>query len=440
MRSRADSDEQTTAAGGEPQSRRQFLRGLGACVALPAFASLAPSRLLAAGATAGAGLATTATGAPLRAAFVYFPNGAIPSAWWPKAEAPTSHSEPHAPAARAGQGPGPGPRRAGPPDGRRRAGRRRRPRPRQRHVPDRRPPEEERHRHPRRRLDRPGDRHAGRPPHPVPLARAGLRRGPQDRGVRFRLLLRLPVQPLLELADDADAAGVQPAARLRAALRRRRARRAAGEPEAPPGRSSGRSSTSSSTTPAALQRRLDSDDQAKLDQYLTGVREIETRIEKAERFGEAPDPDVDTPAGIPADYAEYVQLMYDMLVLAFQTDSTRVATLLLAHDGSNRSFDHIGISEGHHDLTHHQNRPRLDREGRRHRPLVRPAVRQVPGEARGDEGRRRQLAAAQLDDRLRQRQRRRQPPHARQPAGPPGRRRRRHAHARAATSSTAPSR
>jgi hypothetical protein len=49
--------------------------------------------------------------------------------------------------------------------------------------------------------------------------------------------------------------------------------------------------------------------------------------------------------------------MFDMLVLAFQTDSTRVATLMLAHDGSNRSFDQIGISEGHHDLTHHQNRP-----------------------------------------------------------------------------------
>ena len=48
--------------------------------------------------------------------------------------------------------------------------------------------------------------------------------------------------------------------------------------------------------------------------------------------------------------------MYDLLVLAFQTDSTRVATLLLAHDGSNRSFDHIGISEGHHDLSHHRNR------------------------------------------------------------------------------------
>jgi Protein of unknown function (DUF1552) len=48
--------------------------------------------------------------------------------------------------------------------------------------------------------------------------------------------------------------------------------------------------------------------------------------------------------------------MYDILVLAFQTDSTRVATLMLAHDGSNRSFDHIGIVEGHHDLTHHRNR------------------------------------------------------------------------------------
>src|SRR4029077_3238356 len=64
----------------------------------------------------------------------------------------------------------------------------------------------------------------------------------------------------------------------------------------------------------------------------------------------------DTPVGVPSDYEEYVQLMFDLLVLAFQTDSTRVATLMLAHDGSNRSFDHIGISEGHHDLTHHRNR------------------------------------------------------------------------------------
>jgi len=107
----------------------------------------------------------------------------------------------------------------------------------------------------------------------------------------------------------------------------------------------------------AMQRRLAAEDAKKLDQYLDGVRQIETRIEKAERFGEVRDPAVETPAGVPADYEEYVQLMFDMLVLAFHTDSTRVATLMLAHDGSNRSFDHIGISEGHHDLTHHQNRP-----------------------------------------------------------------------------------
>ena len=105
-----------------------------------------------------------------------------------------------------------------------------------------------------------------------------------------------------------------------------------------------------------MQRRLGSEDQEKLDQYLTGVREIESRIEKAEKFGDACDPDIDTPVGVPAEYAEYVQLMFDMLILAFQTDSTRIATMMLAHDGSNRSFDHIGISEGHHDLTHHQNR------------------------------------------------------------------------------------
>jgi hypothetical protein len=106
----------------------------------------------------------------------------------------------------------------------------------------------------------------------------------------------------------------------------------------------------------AMQRRLGPRDKDKLDQYLTGVREIETRIEKAERFGKIPDPAIDTPAGVPPSYEEYIKLMFDMLVLAFQTDSTRVATFLLAHDGSNRPFAEIGISEGHHDLSHHQNR------------------------------------------------------------------------------------
>ena len=69
-------------------SRRKFLRGLGACIALPAFESLMPMRSLAAlaGSASAAGMATTASGAPLRSAFFYFPNGAIPAAWWPNGD------------------------------------------------------------------------------------------------------------------------------------------------------------------------------------------------------------------------------------------------------------------------------------------------------------------------------------------------------------------
>src|ERR1051325_7687368 len=65
-------------------TRRHFLRGLGACLALPAFESLPPFGALASTTSAASKLATTATGAPLRTAFIFFPNGAIPSAWWPE--------------------------------------------------------------------------------------------------------------------------------------------------------------------------------------------------------------------------------------------------------------------------------------------------------------------------------------------------------------------
>ena len=108
-------------------------------------------------------------------------------------------------------------------------------------------------------------------------------------------------------------------------------------------------------------RRVDaqmgSRDQQKLDEYLTSIREIEKRIAESERFGDSPDPEVSTPSGIPPAFADYIQLMFDMLVLAFQTDSTRVATFLLANEGSNRPFPEIGIPEGHHDCTHHMNNP-----------------------------------------------------------------------------------
>jgi hypothetical protein len=106
----------------------------------------------------------------------------------------------------------------------------------------------------------------------------------------------------------------------------------------------------------SLQRQLATKDQQKLDEYLVSVREIETRIERSEKFGAAPDPDVDTPAGIPSSFDDYIQVMYDMMVLAFLTDTTRIATFLLANEGSNRAFPEIGIAEGHHFLTHHRNK------------------------------------------------------------------------------------
>ena len=108
----------------------------------------------------------------------------------------------------------------------------------------------------------------------------------------------------------------------------------------------------------ALDTRLDGRDRQKLDQYLTSVREIEQRIENSERLA-VKNPSMDAPAGVPTSYKEHISLMFDMLLLAFQTDSTRVATLLVAREGSNRSFDEIGIAEGHHNLTHHQNKPEM---------------------------------------------------------------------------------
>lgn len=106
-------------------------------------------------------------------------------------------------------------------------------------------------------------------------------------------------------------------------------------------------------------------DQDKLDEYLTSVREIEQRLEHAESFGPPPNPGVEAPPGVPTDYGEHMDLMYDLLALAFQTDSTRVATLLLSGEGSNRAFSEIGIAEGHHYCSHHRgNVDLLDKVGR----------------------------------------------------------------------------
>jgi hypothetical protein len=97
-------------------------------------------------------------------------------------------------------------------------------------------------------------------------------------------------------------------------------------------------------------------DQRKLDEYMSSIREIEQQIEQAEKFSASqPKPAMETPEGIPSDYAQHIRLMYDLMAVAFQTDSTRIATFMSAHDGSNRSYPQIGVPEGHHDLSHHGN-------------------------------------------------------------------------------------
>jgi len=115
----------------------------------------------------------------------------------------------------------------------------------------------------------------------------------------------------------------------------------------------------------SLERRLSPRDERKLDEYLSSVRDVEARIQRAEQFGDVPDPEFDTPAGIPPKFEEHMRLMYDMLLLAFKTDSTRIATLILAHDGNNRAYPEMGIPEGHHYLSHHQGDPtKLDKVAR----------------------------------------------------------------------------
>jgi hypothetical protein len=94
-------------------------------------------------------------------------------------------------------------------------------------------------------------------------------------------------------------------------------------------------------------------DSRKLDEYLSGVREIERRVELVERDVEAKAGGLSMPGGVPKDYQEHIRLLADLMVLAFQGDLTRVSTFMLANEGSNRSYPFIEVREGHHDLSHH---------------------------------------------------------------------------------------
>jgi hypothetical protein len=105
----------------------------------------------------------------------------------------------------------------------------------------------------------------------------------------------------------------------------------------------------------SLQPRLSGSDRQRLDEYFASIRDIEQRIQRAAQLPEPPRPDMPRPEGIPQNYQEHLRLLCDLLVLAFQADITRVATFVLANEGSNRAYSFISVPEGHHDLSHHGN-------------------------------------------------------------------------------------
>ena len=110
---------------------------------------------------------------------------------------------------------------------------------------------------------------------------------------------------------------------------------------------------------AELNKKVSSGDRAKLDQYLDAVRDVERRIQLAEAQSDRELPEVDQPAGIPRTYEEHAKLMFDMQVLAYQTDLTRVITFMMGRELSGRTYAEIGVPDSHHPTSHHRDDPAL---------------------------------------------------------------------------------
>jgi hypothetical protein len=337
-------------------NRRRFLRNLGVCLALPALESFLPRRLAAATAAGGPVIATTAGGAPLRSAFIYFPNGAIPGAWLPtgqdrqfelnrtmkplakvkdKIQVFAGLTDESALAGADGGGD-----------------------------------------HARAngtfltgvRIKKTGgmDFHAGMSVDQVMAQQIGLitpfrslelscdaiqNVGTCDTGYacvyQHNLSWSSPTAPMTPevnprlLFERLFGAGSR-AERQQNLLVRQQQQRSILDFVLDDSHD--------------LQGEVGGRDRQKLDEYFTSVRDIELRIEAAEKSrASRPQPDADAPSGIPESTTAYVRLMYDMLHLAFQTDSTRVATFMVAGDGSDRTYPELGISDGHHSLSHHNN-------------------------------------------------------------------------------------
>src|SRR5262249_8459655 len=95
-------------------------------------------------------------------------------------------------------------------------------------------------------------------------------------------------------------------------------------------------------------------DRAKLDQYTDAIREVEVGIQKAETLGSRELPVYERPLGVPDTFSEHAKIMFDLQLLAYQGDITRVTTLMMGRETSARSYPEIGVPDGHHPLSHNQ--------------------------------------------------------------------------------------
>jgi hypothetical protein len=109
-----------------------------------------------------------------------------------------------------------------------------------------------------------------------------------------------------------------------------------------------------SATAASLGRGLGADDRVKLTEYFDAVRDVERRIQNAEQQNTKELPVVEHPAGIPATFGEHARLMYDLQVLAYQCDLTRITTFMMGREFTGRQYPEIGVPDAHHPISHHQ--------------------------------------------------------------------------------------
>jgi Protein of unknown function (DUF1552) len=109
----------------------------------------------------------------------------------------------------------------------------------------------------------------------------------------------------------------------------------------------------------SLKRDLGATDNRKLDEYLTSLRQMETRLQSSANDTDEIPAGVEEPEGVPFDYAEHARLMFDLIAIAFQTDTTRIATFMMAREGGVHTYPEIGVPEAHHPISHHGGDPVL---------------------------------------------------------------------------------